>query len=101
MRPGMISFGSTDSGWTETFDSEPIGDLNAKGSAVLFQTVLGGTGFGLAIVVWHFYGVIFDPDPYAIDTAFLTGVSVREHGAAPDEEAEEKEREPEETAAAD
>ena len=29
----------------------------------------------LAIVVWHFYGVIFDPDVYPLDTSFLTGVS--------------------------
>ena len=34
----------------------------------------------LAIVVWHFYSVIFDPDVYPLETAFLTGVSVREHG---------------------
>ncbi len=27
----------------------------------------------LAIVVWHFYGVIFDPDVYPLDTAFLNG----------------------------
>jgi cytochrome b subunit of formate dehydrogenase len=26
-----------------------------------------------AIVVWHFYSVIFDPDVYPLDTAFLTG----------------------------
>lgn len=30
----------------------------------------------LAIVVWHFYSVIFDPDVYPLNTAFLTGVSV-------------------------
>jgi len=35
----------------------------------------------LAIVVWHFYTVIFDPDVYPLDTAWLTGYSVkkREH----------------------
>jgi hypothetical protein len=32
----------------------------------------------LAIVVWHFYSVIFDPDVYPLNTAFLTGVSVKE-----------------------
>ena len=37
-----------------------------------------------AIVIWHFYGVIFDPDVYPLDTAFLTGYSVREHGAHDD-----------------
>jgi len=31
----------------------------------------------LAIAVWHFYGVIFDPDVYPMDTAWLTGRSVR------------------------
>ncbi len=31
----------------------------------------------LAIVVWHFYTVIFDPDVYPMDTAWLTGVSVK------------------------
>jgi hypothetical protein len=28
----------------------------------------------LAIVVWHFYSVIFDPDVYPLNPAFLTGV---------------------------
>jgi len=31
----------------------------------------------LAIVVWHFYSVIFDPDVYPLNTAFLTGYSVK------------------------
>ena len=31
----------------------------------------------LAIVVWHFYSVIFDPDVYPLNTAFLTGRSVK------------------------
>ena len=31
----------------------------------------------LAIVVWHFYSVIFDPDVYPLNTAFLTGTSVK------------------------
>ena len=31
----------------------------------------------LAIVVWHFYSVIFDPDVYPLDAAFLTGFSGR------------------------
>jgi cytochrome b subunit of formate dehydrogenase len=33
----------------------------------------------LAIVVWHFYSVIFDPDVYPLNTAFLTGFSVKKH----------------------
>ena len=31
----------------------------------------------LAIVAWHFYSVIFDPDVYPMDTAWLTGISVK------------------------
>jgi cytochrome b subunit of formate dehydrogenase len=31
----------------------------------------------LAIVVWHFYSIIFDPDVYPLNTAFLTGYSVK------------------------
>jgi hypothetical protein len=31
----------------------------------------------LAILVWHLYTVIFDPDVYPMDTAWLTGFSVR------------------------
>jgi cytochrome b subunit of formate dehydrogenase len=30
-----------------------------------------------AIAVWHFYYVIFDPNVYPVDPAFLTGYSVR------------------------
>jgi hypothetical protein len=44
----------------------------------------------LAIVVWHFYSVIFDPEVYPLDTAFLTGTSVRVHEHA--EEPAEVER---------
>ena len=31
----------------------------------------------LAIVVWHLYSVIFDPDVYPLNTAFLTGYAAR------------------------
>ncbi|MEN6536782.1 MAG: cytochrome b/b6 domain-containing protein [Bryobacteraceae bacterium] len=31
----------------------------------------------LAIVIWHFYFVIFDPEVYPLDTAWLTGFSPR------------------------
>ena len=33
----------------------------------------------LAIVVWHFYSVIFDPDVYPMETAWFNGVSVKKH----------------------
>ena len=35
----------------------------------------------LAIVVWHFYSIIFDPDVYPLNTAFLTGKSVKKDRA--------------------
>jgi cytochrome b subunit of formate dehydrogenase len=52
----------------------------------------------LAIVVWHLYSVIFDPDVYPLETAFLTGVSVKDEaegpacseGGAPAEESQEQ-----------
>lgn len=44
-----------------------------------------------AIVIWHFYTVIFDPEVYPMDTAWLTGKTVRkrapEHHGAPAGEA--------------
>ena len=36
----------------------------------------------LAIVVWHFYSIIFDPDVYPLNTAFLTGKAVKNPAAA-------------------
>jgi cytochrome b subunit of formate dehydrogenase len=32
----------------------------------------------LAIVVWHFYSIIFDPDVYPLNTAFLTGKTIKQ-----------------------
>jgi hypothetical protein len=37
----------------------------------------------LAIVVWHFYSSIFDPDVYPLNTAFLTGRSIRKDEPGP------------------
>jgi len=49
----------------------------------------------LAIVVWHFYSVIFDPEVYPLDTAFLTGRSPRSHaGVSHREETTEQDVEP-------
>jgi cytochrome b subunit of formate dehydrogenase len=42
----------------------------------------------LAILVWHLYSVIFDPDVYPLETAFLDGVSVRQR---PETHTEQKE----------
>jgi cytochrome b subunit of formate dehydrogenase len=41
----------------------------------------------LAIVVWHFYTAIFDPDVYPLDTAFLTGITVRKRERSTEREA--------------
>ena len=41
----------------------------------------------LAIVVWHFYSIIFDPDVYPLNTAFLTGKTVKKQ--APSQRATE------------
>jgi len=47
--------------------------LDVATSVHFYEAVLAT----LAIVVWHFYGVIFDPDVYPMETAWLTGVSVK------------------------
>ena len=39
----------------------------------------------LAIVVWHFYSIIFDPDVYPLNTAFLTGKTVKKQDSAESE----------------
>jgi len=35
----------------------------------------------LAIIVWHFYSIIFDPDVYPLNTAFLTGKTVKKQAS--------------------
>jgi cytochrome b subunit of formate dehydrogenase len=47
--------------------------LDVATSVHFYEAVLAT----LAIVVWHFYPVIFDPDVYPLNTAFLTGITVR------------------------
>ena len=47
--------------------------LDVATSVHFYEAVLAT----LAIVVWHFYTAIFDPDVYPLDTAFLTGITVR------------------------
>src|SRR5262245_18377668 len=46
--------------------------LDVATSIHLYEAILAT----LAIAVWHFYSVIFDPDVYPLNTAFLTGRSV-------------------------
>jgi cytochrome b subunit of formate dehydrogenase len=51
--------------------------LDIATSIHLYEAILAT----LAIVVWHLYSVIFDPDVYPLNTAFLTGHSViKSHG---------------------
>ncbi|HKE20977.1 MAG TPA: cytochrome b/b6 domain-containing protein [Bryobacteraceae bacterium] len=54
--------------------------LDVATSVHFYEAVLAT----LAIVVWHFYSIIFDPDVYPLNTAFLTGYSVKKaaQGAA-------------------
>jgi cytochrome b subunit of formate dehydrogenase len=37
----------------------------------------------LSILIWHFYSVIFDPDVYPLDTAWLNGRTVRQREPHP------------------
>jgi cytochrome b subunit of formate dehydrogenase len=60
--------------------------LDVATSVHFYEAVLAT----LAIVVWHFYSVIFDPEVYPLDTAFLTGTSVRVHEHDSEEEETEK-----------
>jgi cytochrome b subunit of formate dehydrogenase len=48
--------------------------LDVATSVHFYEAVLAT----LAIAVWHLYSIIFDPDVYPLNTAFLTGVSVKE-----------------------
>jgi cytochrome b subunit of formate dehydrogenase len=49
--------------------------LDAARAIHLYEAILAS----LAIVIWHFYTVIFDPDVYPMDTTWLSGKSVRKH----------------------
>jgi cytochrome b subunit of formate dehydrogenase len=42
----------------------------------------------LAIVIWHFYSVIFDPDVYPLNTSFLTGRTATTDDPVPDHESQ-------------
>ena len=48
--------------------------LDVATSIHFYEAVLAAC----AIVIWHFYSVIFDPDIYPLDTAFLTGYRPQE-----------------------
>ena len=49
--------------------------LDVATSVHFYEAVLAT----LAIVIWHFYSAIFDPDVYPMDTAWFSGFSVRKH----------------------
>jgi cytochrome b subunit of formate dehydrogenase len=61
--------------WANTFVLTwlPKVVLDVAGSIHFYEAVLAT----LAIVIWHFYLVIFDPEVYPVDPAWLTGRSVR------------------------
>ena len=60
--------------WANDFALEwmPKSILDVATSVHFYEAVLAT----MAIVVWHFYSIIFDPDVYPLNTAFLTGSSV-------------------------
>ncbi len=54
----------------------PMSFLQFASAVHFYEAVLAA----LAILVWHFYSVIFDPEVYPMDPAWLTGHSVRRRG---------------------
>ncbi|HUX09222.1 MAG TPA: cytochrome b/b6 domain-containing protein, partial [Terriglobia bacterium] len=66
----------------------PMWFLQLAGTVHFYEAVLAS----LAILVWHFYSVIFDPEVYPMDPAWLTGHSVRRRDSE-EPEAEEEETE--------
>ena len=72
--------------------------LDVATSVHFYEAVLAS----LAILIWHFYFVIFDPDVYPMDSAWLTGRSPRKEPQAetgsnrevPDAEEGHKEEQP-------
>jgi cytochrome b subunit of formate dehydrogenase len=61
--------------WANTFALKwlPKEWLDVATSVHFYEAVLAT----LAIVIWHLYSVILDPDVYPMDTAWLTGFSVK------------------------
>jgi cytochrome b subunit of formate dehydrogenase len=66
--------------------------LDVATSVHFYEAVLAA----LAIVVWHFYSIIFDPDIYPLNTAFLTGYSVKKDDPRGTAEAHEHDAHPRE-----
>jgi cytochrome b subunit of formate dehydrogenase len=61
--------------WANNFAMQVLPKLwlDVATSVHFYEAVLAT----LAIVVWHLYSVIFDPDVYPLNTAFLTGICVK------------------------
>lgn len=55
--------------------------LDVATSIHFYEAILAAA----AIVIWHFYSTIFDPDVYPLDTAFLTGFGVKKQAAHQEE----------------
>jgi cytochrome b subunit of formate dehydrogenase len=55
--------------------------IDVATSIHLYEAILAG----LAILVWHIYFVVLDPEVYPLETAFITGKSVRPHDHPEDE----------------
>ena len=68
--------------WANDYALEwlPKSVLDVATSVHFYEAVLAT----LAILVWHFYSVIFDPDVYPLDTAALTGYSTRPRHSEPE-----------------
>lgn len=84
---GTIVMGATGvilwaNNWALRFLPKSVSDLAT--AVHLYEAILAA----LAILVWHFYSVIFDPEVYPLETAFLTGKSVKRHESEEREEAE-------------
>jgi hypothetical protein len=59
--------------------------LDVAASIHFYEAVLATA----AIVIWHFYMVLFDPEVYPMDPAWLHGVSVRRRVREAHEEEDE------------
>ncbi len=57
--------------WTLRYLPKSVLDLAS--TIHFYEAILAA----LSIAIWHFYSVIFDPDVYPMDPAWLTGISVR------------------------
>jgi cytochrome b subunit of formate dehydrogenase len=70
--------------WADKFTLKwlPKSALDLATAVHFYEAVLAG----LAIVVWHLYSVIFDPDVYPMETAWLTGRSVKPRRQEPERE---------------